>query len=95
MPAAEKLGAAPRDAHLFMIADKRWKLIHAVGFRPMLFDLATDPDELHDLGADAAHAGNANGYRRRWRNGDSGLAAYHPLGAADRQCAGQGGVPAS
>jgi len=57
MPAAEKLGVAPRDAHLFMIADKRWKLIHAVGFRPMLFDLATDPGEFHDLGADAAHAG--------------------------------------
>ncbi len=56
-PAAQKLGVAPADARLFMIADKRWKLIHAIGFRPMLFDLASDPDELHDLGADPAHAG--------------------------------------
>ena len=56
-PAAAKLGVAPRDARLFMIADKRWKLIHAIGFRPMLFDLASDPDELHDLGTDPAYAG--------------------------------------
>src|SRR5262249_18306660 len=46
-PASAKLGVKPRDARLFMIADKRWKLIHAIGFRPMLFDRASDPDELH------------------------------------------------
>ncbi len=57
MPASAALGVAPRDARLFMIADKRWKLVHAIGFRPMLFDLVNDPDELHDLGADPAHAG--------------------------------------
>ncbi len=56
-PIAEALGVAPRDARLFMIADKRWKLIHAIGFRPMLFDLVNDPDELNDLGADLAYAG--------------------------------------
>ena len=28
----------------------------AEGFRPMLFDLVNDPDELNDLGADRAHA---------------------------------------
>lgn len=53
-PAAADLGVAPRDARLFMIADKRWKLIHAVGFRPMLFDLVNDPRELRDLGTDPA-----------------------------------------
>src|ERR1700733_3149884 len=56
-PASAELDVAPRDARLFMIADKRWKLIHAIGFRPMLFDLINDPDELHDLGADPAFAG--------------------------------------
>ena len=56
-PASTKLGVEPRDARLFMIADKRWKLVHAVGFRPMLFDLANDPNELHDRGADPACAG--------------------------------------
>jgi arylsulfatase A-like enzyme len=55
-PPAETLGVEPRDARLFMIADKRWKLIHAIGFRPMLFDLASDPQELRDLGADPAFA---------------------------------------
>jgi arylsulfatase A-like enzyme len=56
-PIAEDLDVAPRDARLFMIADKRWKLIHAVGFRPMLFDLVSDPNELIDLGTDPAHVG--------------------------------------
>ena len=51
------LGTPPRDARLMMVFDGRWKLIHAEGgFRPLLFDLATDPDEFHDLGADPAHA---------------------------------------
>ena len=39
-----------------MIADRRWKYIHAPGFRPMLFDLEADPNELRDLGADPALA---------------------------------------
>ncbi len=41
-----------RDCRLFMAFDGRWKLIHATGFRPMLFDLESDPGELRDLGAD-------------------------------------------
>ena len=54
-PMAAKLGVEPRDAVLFMVADTRWKLIHAEGFRrPMLFDLENDPNELEDLGADPA-----------------------------------------
>ena len=49
-PHCEALGLAPRDARLFMVFDGRWKLIHAEGgFRPMLFDLQTDPEELNDL----------------------------------------------
>jgi arylsulfatase A-like enzyme len=54
-PASVALGMEPRDARLFMVADKRWKYIHAVGFRPMLFDMRSDPRELHDLGAEPAH----------------------------------------
>ena len=51
-PAAIKLGLNPRDAQLYMVTDKRWKYIFAEGgFRPMLFDRETDPNELTDLGA--------------------------------------------
>ena len=49
-PVAEKLGVEPRDCRLFMVADKKWKMMHAEGgFRPMLFDLENDPNELDDL----------------------------------------------
>lgn len=55
-PMAAKLGVAPRDARLFMVTDGRWKFVHAEGgFRPMLFDLAADPNEFTDLGASAEH----------------------------------------
>ena len=48
---------APRDCRLMMVATERWKLVHAEGgFRPMLFDLSADPQELRDLGADPEHA---------------------------------------
>ncbi len=54
---AAEIGVSPRDARLFMVADKRWKMIHAEGgFRPMLFDLQNDPEEFFDLGASADHA---------------------------------------
>lgn len=50
------LDVSPEDARLFMVFDGRWKLIHAEGgFRPMLFDLETDPEEFDDLGASPAH----------------------------------------
>jgi arylsulfatase A-like enzyme len=44
------IGNSHDKAQLFMIRDKRWKYIFAEGFRPMLFDLETDPKELNDLG---------------------------------------------
>jgi len=55
-PQAVKLGLAPRDARLFMVFDGRYKLMHAEGgFRPMLFDLAEDPDEFVDLAKGDSH----------------------------------------
>lgn len=51
-----RLGVAVKEARLTMLFDGRWKYVFAEGFRPMLFDLETDPDELHDLGSDPAHA---------------------------------------
>jgi len=55
-PLADALNLTTREARIFMVADKRWKLIHFEGgFRPMLFDLQNDPQEVIDLGVDAAH----------------------------------------
>ncbi len=65
-----ELGLSPKDARLFMVFDGRYKLIHAEGgFRPILFDLETDPDEFHDLGESAAHKGEIDrlyGYLAEW-----------------------------
>jgi len=59
---AAKLDLQPRDARLFMIADRRWKFMHAEGgFRPMLFDKQNDPDELIDLGDSEAHKAEISG----------------------------------
>ncbi|MET1413543.1 sulfatase-like hydrolase/transferase [Roseibium sp. HPY-6] len=55
-PQAMKLGLDPKDCRLFMVFDGRYKLMHAEGgFRPILFDLKTDPDEFHDLAKGDAH----------------------------------------
>lgn len=48
---ARTLKQPQEDAHTTMIFDGRWKYIRCEGYRPVLFDLQTDPDELHDLGA--------------------------------------------
>ncbi|WP_370229310.1 sulfatase-like hydrolase/transferase [Cognatishimia sp.] len=70
MGAAAKLGVAPRDARLFMVFDGRFKMIHAEGgFRTMLFDLHSDPQEFHDLAKTDAHAGDIDrlyGYLAEW-----------------------------
>ncbi len=45
---------APSTA--YMVVRGRYKFHFYVGFAPELFDLETDPEELHDLAADPAHA---------------------------------------
>ncbi len=56
MPQCTQLGLKPRDARLFMVFDGRFKLIHAEGgFRPILFDLHSDPEEFHDLAKTGNH----------------------------------------
>ena len=49
------LGRGVRECRGFMVRTSEWKYIHWEGFRPQLFDLAADPRELADLGADARH----------------------------------------
>ncbi len=48
--------AAGSNTAGFMVRKGRWKFHYYVRFRPELFDLETDPEELHDLAADPAHA---------------------------------------
>jgi arylsulfatase A-like enzyme len=48
------LGRKVDECRLFMVFDGRFKYVHAPGFRPMLWDVASDPNELRDLGADPA-----------------------------------------
>jgi len=48
------LDVKPRDAWMRMISDGRWKYVLFENFRPMLFDLQADPQELCDLGASQA-----------------------------------------
>ncbi|WP_299141059.1 sulfatase-like hydrolase/transferase [uncultured Tateyamaria sp.] len=70
-PPAAKLGLEPRDCRLFMVFDGRYKLMHcaAESLRPMLFDLAEDPDELVDLakaGKHDAEIARLTGYLHDW-----------------------------
>jgi choline-sulfatase len=41
----------------FMIRHGKYKYVHYVAYRPQLFDLASDPEELNDLAADPRYAG--------------------------------------
>ena len=55
-PQGGRLGLDPMDCRLFMVFDGRYKLMHAEGgFRPMLFDLQTDSEELYDLAKEGTH----------------------------------------
>ncbi|MCP5267159.1 MAG: sulfatase-like hydrolase/transferase [Burkholderiaceae bacterium] len=42
------------ESWMRMAFDGRWKYVLCEGYRPMLFDLESDPDELRDLGASEA-----------------------------------------
>jgi arylsulfatase A-like enzyme len=47
-----KLNQPIDQCRLFMVYDGRWKYVHASGFRPMLYDLNSDPQEFADRGED-------------------------------------------
>lgn len=56
-PVAEQMDAGVRDAVMFCVTTKEWKLVHCEGgHRPILFDLKNDPLELVDLGDSDDHA---------------------------------------
>jgi len=50
-PVRESLGLTIDQCRWYVIIDQRWKYVAFTGdFRPVLFDLDNDPDELDDLG---------------------------------------------
>ncbi|WP_077003069.1 sulfatase-like hydrolase/transferase [Variovorax sp. KK3] len=55
-PILSEYHAAGSNTAGFMLRKGRWKYHHYVGFRPELFDLQDDPEELVDLAGSAAHA---------------------------------------
>ncbi len=59
------LGREPGQSRAYMVRTERWKYVEYDGFRPQLFDLAADPRELNDLGADPAHEGIRGELRER------------------------------
>jgi len=50
------LKRGPRDCRAIMVRTDRWKYVWWQDFRPMLFDLAHDPQERHDLGGNGSYA---------------------------------------
>ena len=56
-PIFSEYHAAGSNTAAFMLRKGRWKYHHYVGFSAELFDLETDPEELHDLAQDSVHAG--------------------------------------
>lgn len=64
--ARRRLGLPTGNHHAWMVRTARWKYVHWTdGFRPMLFDLAADPQEFRDLGADPALEGVREAMRDR------------------------------
>jgi choline-sulfatase len=55
-PVFSEYHAAGSNNAGFMLRQGQWKYHHYVGFKPELFDIAADPEELHDLASDAGHA---------------------------------------
>jgi arylsulfatase A-like enzyme len=71
--ARRRLGHPTGQHHAWMVRSVGWKYVHwSSGHRPQLFDLAADPAEFHDLGADPAHEATRAAMRARllaWHQG--------------------------
>ena len=64
--ARRRLGQPVGQHHAWMVRTPRWKYVHWTdGYRPQLFDLQSDPQEFHDLGADASLEGVREELRER------------------------------
>lgn len=48
--------AAGAESAAYMVRQGKWKLIYYVGMDPQLFDLDSDPEELHDLASGESYS---------------------------------------
>jgi arylsulfatase A-like enzyme len=64
------LGLDMDSCSLCVLQDAAFKYVHFAGLPPLLFDLAADPRQFHDLAGDPAHAATVRDYAQRmlsWR----------------------------
>jgi arylsulfatase A-like enzyme len=86
--ARRRLGLPTGQHHAWMVRTERWKYVHwSSGFRPQLFDLAADPQEFFDLGADPAHAETCAAMRDRLLRWFAGLKRRTTLSWAQAELA--------
>lgn len=55
-PVRLPLGRPVHDCWMTMVRTHDWKYVHVDGLAPQLFDLRSDPGEMHDLGRSPEHA---------------------------------------
>jgi choline-sulfatase len=55
-PVVSEYHAMGSTGAAFMLRDGRWKYLHYANYQPQLYDLQSDPEELHDLAQDPGHA---------------------------------------
>ncbi len=59
--------AAGADSGAFMLRRGSMKYMYYVGYRPQLYDLARDPEELNDLALDPAHRAQLDAFEQELR----------------------------
>ena len=85
------LGLHQDNSSLCVLQDARYKYVHCAALPPLLFNMAADPHQFHNLAADPAHAAIVRDYAQRmlsWRmcHADRTLTYYRasPTGLQSR-----------
>lgn len=63
-----RLKRSVQESRAVMITDGRFKMIETPGYRPILYDLKNDPQELRDIGADPVQSAQINHLRAAMLN---------------------------